>query len=328
VAQNSGYVYRSRVEPREAGRTLLEYHLARFPERGLERWRDALEEGRVRRNGRVARGEELVRPGDAIEFHRPPWDEPDVPLAFGVVFEDEHLLAVEKPSGLQVQPGGPFLEHTLHSQVRASAASRAASAPVHRLGRGTSGLVLFGKTRPARAALSLQFRQQRPRKTYLALVRGTALAGSCQARHPIGPIAHGPLTIWCARADGKPAHTRVRVLARDARHDRSLVAAQPITGRPDQIRIHLAALGAPLVGDELFAPGGGIASDVPPGRGGYFLHAAGLCVEHPLDGRALELRSSPPWLSSLDLCRGDKPRGVPGGLGAPGIAVPGRAQPS
>lgn len=306
MALNSGYVYRSRAEPREAGRTLLDYHLARFPHHGEERWRTDLEQGRVRRNGRVARGDELVRPGDAIEFHRPPWDEPDVPLSFGVVFEDEHVLAVEKPSGLQVQPGGPFLEHTLHSRVRASAASRAASAPVHRLGRGTSGLVLFGKTRLARSALSLQFRLQRPRKTYLALVRGTELPDSCQARHPIGPMAHGPLTIWCARADGKPAHTRVRVLWRDAARGRSLVAAQPITGRADQIRIHLAALGAPLEGDLLFAPGGGIASDVPPGRGGYFLHATGLCVAHPLDGQTLQLRSSPPWLSALDLCRANK----------------------
>jgi 23S rRNA pseudouridine1911/1915/1917 synthase len=155
--------------------------------------------------------------------------------------------------------------------------------------------VLLGKTGLARSALSLQFRLQRPRKTYLAIVRGTGLPESCQARAPIGPVAHGPLTIWCAREGGKPAHTRVRVLARDARGDRSLVAAQPISGRPDQIRIHLAALGAPIQGDELFAPGGGIASDVPPGRGGYLLHAAALRVEHPLDGRTLKLRCSPPW---------------------------------
>ena len=306
MALNSGYVFRSRVEPREAGRTLLEYHLDRFRHAGLEQWRGAFEEGRIRRNGRVARVEEPVRAGDEIEFHRPPWDEPDVPLGFGVVFEDEHVLAVEKQSGLQVQPGGAFLEHTLFSQVRASHPSRAESAPVHRLGRGTSGLVLFGKTRLARSALSLQFRLRRPRKTYLALARGTGLPGSCQARHPIGQVAHGPLTIWCARADGKPAHTRVRVLARDAAGDRSLVAAQPITGRADQIRIHLAALGAPLVGDELFAPGGGIANDVPPGRGGYFLHATSLCVEHPLGGRRLELRSLPQWLASLELCTRSK----------------------
>jgi 23S rRNA pseudouridine1911/1915/1917 synthase len=296
VAQNSGYVYRSRVDPPEAGRTLLEYHVGRFRHADADAWQRALEAGRIRRNGRVARAGELVRAGDEIEFHRPPWDEPDVPLGFGVVFEDEHVLAVDKPGGLQVQPGGAFLQHTLFSQVRASTPARAASSPVHRLGRGTSGLVLFGKTRLARAALSLQFRQQRPRKTYLALVRGTALPVSCAARHPIGPVAHGPLTIWCARADGKPAHTRVRVLARDAARGRSLVAAQPITGRPDQIRVHLAALGAPLEGDLLFAPGGGIAGDVPPGRGGYLLHAAGLRVEHPLDGRPLKLRSIPLWL--------------------------------
>ncbi len=294
---NSGYVYHGRVQPEYDGLCVLDYHVTRFTHFTPEAWRAAIDEGRVRLNGRVARVDELVRRGDFLEFHRPPWEEPGVPLAFSVAYEDERVLVVEKPSGLQVQPGGPFLEHTLWHQVRVSAPQRADASPVHRLGRGTSGLVLFGLDSAARGHLSAQFRRLEPCKTYFALVRGTSLPDSIQARHPIGPIEHGDLTIWCAQPDGKSSHTRVRVLRREPERERSLVAAQPITGRADQIRIHLAACGAPIVGDELFGVGGGIASDVPPGVGGYFLHAAGLRFAHPSDERPIKLRSRPDWLA-------------------------------
>ena len=78
--------------------------------------------------------------------------------------------------------------------------------------------------------------------------------------------------------------------------ERTLVAAQPITGRPDQIRIHLAAAGAPIVGDPLFGPGGTPKSSVPPGAGGYLLHAAALSFRHPATGIRVKVRSLPDWL--------------------------------
>jgi 23S rRNA pseudouridine1911/1915/1917 synthase len=166
---------------------------------------------------------------------------------------------------------------------------------VHRLGRGTSGIVLFGKTGEARASLSAQFRDCTPRKTYLAIASGGSLPGSFVARQPIGRVAHGPMHIWVAMASGKPSATRVRVLRRDLDRDCMLVAAQPITGRPDQIRIHLAACGAPLVGDPLFGAGGVAISDARPGEGGYRLHATALRFEHPLTRRAMCVRARPPW---------------------------------
>ncbi len=122
-------------------------------------------------------------------------------------------------------------------------------------------------------------------KTYLAWVEGARLPDSFAARQPIARVAHGPLRIFAAAEQGKASLTRVRVLRRDrtgaARalrsrrrrrqrmraQERALVAAQPITGRPDQIRIHLAAAGAPIVGDPLFGPGGTPKSDAPPGAG-------------------------------------------------------------
>jgi 23S rRNA pseudouridine1911/1915/1917 synthase len=301
VSENHGYVYRDRVRPADAGTSVLDYHVARFGHSDVELWRRSIESGAVRVNGRGTSAEARLAAGDELEFHRPPWREPDAPLSFEVLLEDEHVLAVCKPSGLQVIPAGAFLEHTLWSLVRKSAAGREPCSPVHRLGRGTSGITLFGKTGAARASLSAQFRSCTPCKTYLAIVSGAALATSCIARQPIGSVPHGPMRLHVARADGKPSATRLRVLARGPSAAgggtrRALVAAQPITGRPDQIRIHLAACGAPLAGDPLFGAGGIAISDARPGEGGYLLHATALSFEHPSSGARIKLRSRPQWL--------------------------------
>lgn len=296
MSTNQGYVYRHRVPPADAGASVLAYHVERFRHSDEAAWQRALDEGRVRLNGRVAAAEERLAGGDELEFHRAPWREPEAPLGFAVVLEDEYVLVVDKPAGLQVLPAGPFSAHTLLQLVRDSAPERAQSSPVHRLGRGTSGLVLFGKTSAARAELSRQLRECSALKTYFGLVAGTGLPRSALAAHPIGRVPVGAWQTFAVAADGLPSRTRVRVLRRDEAARRSLVAAQPITGRPNQIRIHLAALGAPLVGDPLFAPGGGPSGTAKPAEGGYFLHAASLGFVHPATGRWTKLRSRPDWL--------------------------------
>jgi 23S rRNA pseudouridine1911/1915/1917 synthase len=321
-SSNRGYVYRSRVADADAGSTVLAYHVARFRHSDEAAWRASIALGRVLVNGRRAAADDELRAGDDLEFHRPPWREPEAPERFDVAFEDEQVLVVIKPAGLQVLPAGPFKARTLLELVRSSDSSRAAAAPAHRLGRGTSGLIAFGKTADARSSLARQFRELALVKTYLAWVEGPRLPDSFAARQPIAKVAHGPLQIFAAAEQGKPSLTRVRVLRREtageqppaagdeapgtpdraasgrAQAERALVAAQPITGRPDQIRIHLAAAGAPIVGDPLFGPGGTPKSDAPPGEGGYLLHAAALSFAHPASGARVKLRSRPGWLAA------------------------------
>jgi 23S rRNA pseudouridine1911/1915/1917 synthase len=321
-SSNRGHVYRAKVTDADAGATVLAYHVAHYRHSDEAAWRESIECGRVLVNGRRAAAEDLLQAGDELEFHRPPWREPDAPEGFEVAFEDEHVLVVVKPAGLQVLPAGPFKARTLLELVRSSDASRVGAAPAHRLGRGTSGLIAFGKTAAARSSLARQFRELALVKTYLAWVEGPRLPVSFAARQPIGRVAHGPLQIFAAAEQGKPSLTRVRVLRRQmagepslgtaaaglgvrdhvssgrGHAERALVAAQPITGRPDQIRIHLAAAGAPIVGDPLFGPGGTPKSDAPPGEGGYLLHAAALSFAHPATGARIKLRSRPVWLAA------------------------------
>jgi 23S rRNA pseudouridine1911/1915/1917 synthase len=293
---NTGWIYRARVSPEAAGASVLAFHVARYRHSDEAAWRAAIELGRVLVNGSRAGPDQPLAAGDELEFHRPPWREPDAPASFTVAFEDEHVLVAVKPANLQVLPAGPFSARTLLTLVRSSDASRSEAAPAHRLGRGTSGLIAFGKTALARAALSRQLRELTLGKTYLAWVEGAELPRSFEARQPIARLQHGPLTIHAAAAHGRPSLTRVRVLRRASA--RTLVAAQPITGRPDQIRIHLAAAGAPIVGDPLFGPGGVPKSDAPPGAGGYLLHSAGLRFAHPQTGARVALRSLPDWLTA------------------------------
>ena len=292
---NRGFIYRAHVGAEDAGRSVLAFHVERFRHSDEAAWRVAIDLGRVLVNGRRVAADDPLRVGDELEFHRPPWTEPEAPESFTVAFEDEHVLVVVKPAGLQVLPAGPFSARTLLTLVRASDASRADAAPAHRLGRGTSGLIAFGKSALGRSSLARQFREFVPCKTYLAWVAGDKLPTSFVARQPIARVAHGPLEIHVAAEHGRASLTRVRVLRREG--ERALVAAQPITGRPDQIRIHLAAAGAPLVGDPLFGPGGVPKSDVPPGNGGYWLHAAGLSFVHPASNARVRLRSLPDWLA-------------------------------
>src|SRR5262245_7405492 len=298
---NQGSVYRDRVDAAAAGSTVLAFYAVRYPHTDEAGWRAAILEGRVTRAGAPVAPETLLAPGDRLEFRRAPWREPAAPRAFDVLHEDPEVFAVAKPSGLPVLPGGGFLESTLLQLVRKSAPSLASASPVHRLGRGTSGVLLFGKTAEACRALSQEFRDRRAVKLYLAVASGMGIPERFVARHPIGPIDFPPLgLVHAATPLGKPAETRFRVLARDAQAESTLLLARIITGRPHQIRIHLAASGFPLDGDPFYVAGGGPragrAGDPPPRVGdcGYRLHAWAARLRHPSGRGLLNLRAPLP----------------------------------
>jgi len=291
AVMNSGFAYRERIGPEAEGETVLAYLTRRYRHSPEAEWRDRIAAGEVVLEEAAAGPASVVRRGQSLVWRRPPWQEPAVPLAFAVLHRDEWLMAVAKPRGLPTVPGGGFLEHTLLHLVRRLAQR---SVPLHRLGRGTSGIVLLALTAAARRSVSCAWREGRVDKTYRALVTGVPLRQAFSVGAPIGPVPHPRLgQVHAASPCGKPALSHVRVLARH--QDRSVVEVRIPTGRPHQIRIHLAVSGHPLVGDPVYGCGGTLLAEPGlPGDGGYRLHAHRLALDHPFTGRRLELECSPP----------------------------------
>jgi 23S rRNA pseudouridine1911/1915/1917 synthase len=300
MALNSGYAYRAQVNGDAAGLCLSDYLARRYRHSAEIAWRERIRRGEVTLNGRIAGADDVLAPGDVVVWRRPPWEEPTVPTEFSVLYEDEHLLAAAKPAGLPTLPGGGFLDNTLARLVERIAPE---AVPLHRLGRATSGIVLFARTPLARASLARAWRDCGVRKIYRSLVEGIPAEDQMTITVPIAPVAHPLLgTIHAACPGGKPASTRMRVLARGC--ESTLVELEIATGRPHQIRIHLAAAGHPLVGDPLYRRGGVPAPDsrALPGDPGYLLHAERLGFVHPASRRWIEIVCPPPVTLSLARC--------------------------
>ena len=291
-ARNRGFTYRETIDQRFEGSTVLAHLAGRYDHSRPEVWGCRIDAGEVLVDGSPAARGQLLRRGAQLVWNRPPWIEPAVPLSYAIVHEDEHLLAVAKPSGLPTVPAGGFLEHTLLTLVRRR---RPAASPAHRLGRGTSGLVLFGCTSEARRGLAAAWRQGKVRKVYRARVLGTPDPPEFTVTVPIGPVPHPVLgTVHAATPGGRESRSHVRLL--EAAGDESTVEVVIETGRPHQVRIHLAASGHPLAGDPLYGPGGvpDPGNGTLPGALGYHLHAAELQLRHPATGQALRLECGLP----------------------------------
>lgn len=262
--------------------TELAAALGRTLPRGLAR--KAIVSGFVQIGGRIVRDPGFMpRRGPSVYVRSLDW----IPVAaqgpsLRVLFEDEWLIVADKPAGLPTHETLDTARSSLTALVERHVGRRVFVH--HRLDAGTSGVVLFAKAPEANAALAKSFEGREVDKTYVALVQRPPIDW------PITFALDSPITVLkngTARVDssGLPASTHVRVL--QGSRDRVLIEAKPVTGRKHQIRVHLASVGAPIIGDARYGANTGAASRL-------MLHAERLEVDHPITGKRLIITSPRP----------------------------------
>jgi 23S rRNA pseudouridine1911/1915/1917 synthase len=238
-----------------------------------------------------------VRIGDRVSARVAGGERSDlepVAMDLSVVYEDDDLLAVDKPPFLLVHPTSPHHQATLAHGIAHYLATRGLEAkvrPVHRIDRDTSGLVLFAKSAHAHHLLDLQLRDARFRRRYVAVAEGQVEPDAGEFTEAIGVHPQFP-HLRAVLGSGSPAHTRYRVLSRSA--SATLLSLQLETGRTHQIRVHLSHGGHPLVGDRQYG------APESPVLARPALHSASCSFQHPSSGRPLVLNAPfPPDLLEL-----------------------------
>ena len=271
--------------------------------------------GAVRIDGQVADIRQRVYPGQLVSVRL--LEPPDkllraTPATLEVVYEDQWLVAVNKPSGMIIHPAEVDRADTLvnalqwHLDQTAVAVGLLRPGIVHRLDRDTSGVVVATKDHLSHRRLSIGFQERTIRKTYLAVVEGNPAEDDGTIDTPLGQVTDPESHLVSADDDAinpRPARTDYSVIEKF--DGWSVIEARPLTGRLHQIRVHFASIGHPLLGDPFYGPHGEIRRDRngtllvdPPADppwpviDRHALHARSLSFEHPITGHPLTIESS------------------------------------
>lgn len=303
-------------EPSQGGRGRIDKLLASVYEdvsrATIQRW---LSEGRVSIGGRVCGPRELVAGGVVVEVEEgaPPPSEaaPDASVPFEVVFDDEHLLVVDKPAGVVVHPARGHVTGTLvngliaRGSVTAELLGEEPASPVrpgivHRIDKDTSGLLVVAKSAKVREGLKQQLARHSMERQYHALTLGVPPLGRVESLHGRHPQAR--LRFSSAVREGKRAVTHVLEASALAGGEVALVRCRLETGRTHQLRVHLSErLHTPLLADALYglgrAPRSPAVAQIAARLGRQALHAATLGFLHPVTGEALRFEA--PWPRDL-----------------------------
>lgn len=306
------------VDNYRSGWPIIRFLSHRFPYHTEAAWERRIRDRQVLVNGEPVDPPSPVRKDDLVQYtiyHA----EPEVDFRFDVVFEDADLLAVSKSGNIPVHACGVYITHTLIACLRERYGAHLNLA--HRLDRETSGLVLLSKNRECSRELSRMFSAARVEKTYLAIVYGSVSEARFEVDAPIGAVDVRPdpgryddgYTVTDRAAflpkrridmeNGKPALTRFARIGGTGEY--TVLEAKPVTGRTNQIRVHLAHAGHPLIGDKIYALRGPVREEMlsegltPRVREAlildrHALHCRTLAFEHPANGTPLVLEAPVP----------------------------------
>jgi 23S rRNA pseudouridine1911/1915/1917 synthase len=297
-----------------------------------------LEAGAVTVNGAPVRPKHRLRVGETVRYEPPPptpdTAEPeDIPVP--ILFEDAHLVVVDKPAGLVVHPAAGHPAGTLvnallhHCGALSAVGGRQRPGIVHRLDKDTSGVMVVSKSDAAHVGLAAQFAEHRLQRSYLALTVGAppAARGTFDTRHGRHPVHRKRFTSRLGPADGKRAVTHYEVIERAG--PLTVVRATLETGRTHQVRVHLAEHGAPLLGDPIYgrAPRDPALRRLARRLGRQALHAALLGLAHPISGEPLRFETPAPadMATALAQARALGSPSAPEAPGAPGAPGAGPA---
>jgi 23S rRNA pseudouridine1911/1915/1917 synthase len=287
------------IQPEQAGQRLDRYLAWALGDLSRTSIQQLISEGAVLVNGHPSKPGYNVRSGDEVQvIQATPKSQlgnvrPQA-LPLDIVYEDNDLLVINKAAGMVVHPAPGHTVDTLANAVLAHYPDLQETGDdirpgiVHRLDKDTSGLIIVAKNRRTQAALVEQMKQHKVIKRYLALVEGNIALDQGSIDAPIGRDPHHRQQMAITATSSREARTHFRVLQRFPRH--TLLLLQLETGRTHQIRVHLKAIGYPIVGDPVY--GAGKTRRVPLQR--QFLHAYQLVFTHPTTGKLLELEAPLP----------------------------------
>jgi 23S rRNA pseudouridine1911/1915/1917 synthase len=288
------------VSAAEAGQRLDLWLAAQLPALSRTRIKTLIDGGHVQVDGAPRKASHRLKTREHVEAVVPPLPANEMAaeaIPLRVILEDAHVLVVDKPAGMVTHPGAGRSTGTLaaaalgHAPEISGVGGPRRPGIVHRLDKGTSGLIVLAKSRAAYDSLTAQLGRRSMSRRYLCLAHGVVRRDEGVIDAPIARDPRSRVRMAVARAGtGKRAVTRFRVLERFAGF--TYLECRLETGRTHQIRVHLASLGHPLVGDTTYGAKKGrdtIPSELVEGLGGVALHAAGLSFLHPATGEVVDL---------------------------------------
>jgi 23S rRNA pseudouridine1911/1915/1917 synthase len=307
-----------RVPPEVAGQRLDVFVHSQLHRTSRTRAQAIVKASAYDAHGRKLSPNDRVRPEQQVLLWRAPWDETPVPVRIPILYEDDHLLAVDKPALLPVHPSARYYRNTLIKILKDARTEAPFLSLGHRLDRETSGILLVSKTRACDRALKRQLEERvGVEKWYTAITWGVPDRGDGAAAfrycQPVALDPTSPLRIkMCATDEPGALHAATHVEVADVRRSGgergrtyALVRCGLETGRQHQIRVHLASLGAPVVGDKLYGPDDRVFARAADGQltpedaarlelPRHALHASRLSLLHPIERTPLAFESPMP----------------------------------